>query len=150
MPEKLSLAILGGSGLYRMTGLTDTTEHNLETPFGKPSAPIVVGTLEGKRVAFLARHGIGHHIMPTEVPYRANIYALKALGAERIVSINACGSLREDYAPGHIVIPDQIFDHTTGRTRTFFGKGLVAHASVADPFCPELSAGLEAAVMGTE
>jgi 5'-methylthioadenosine phosphorylase len=150
MPEKLSLAIIGGSGLYSMTGLTDTTEHDLETPFGRPSAPIVVGTLDGKRIAFLARHGIGHHIMPTEVPYRANIYALKALGAERIVSINACGSLREDYAPGHIVIPDQIFDHTTGRTRTFFGKGLVAHASVANPFCPELSARLEAAVMGTE
>jgi len=149
MPEKLSLAILGGSGLYSMTGLTDTTEHDLETPFGKPSAPIVVGTLEGKRVAFLARHGIGHHIMPAEVPYRANIYALKALGAERIVSINACGSLREDYAPGHIVIPDQIFDNTRGRARTFFGEGFVAHAGVADPFCPDLSAALETAVMGT-
>ncbi|MBE3118324.1 MAG: S-methyl-5'-thioadenosine phosphorylase, partial [Candidatus Atribacteria bacterium] len=149
MPEKLSLAILGGSGLYSMTGLTDTTEHDLKTPFGKPSAPIVVGTLEGKRVAFLARHGIGHHIMPAEVPYRANIYALKALGAERIVSINACGSLREDYAPGHIVIPDQIFDNTRGRARTFFGEGLVAHAGVADPFCPDLSAALETAVMGT-
>jgi len=146
MPDKLSLAILGGSGLYSMTGLTDTTEHDIETPFGRPSAPIVVGTLEGKRVAFLARHGIGHHIMPTEVPYRANIYALKALGAERIISINACGSLREDYAPGHIVIPDQIFDNTKSRTRTFFGEGLVAHAGVADPFCPDLSAGLETAV----
>jgi 5'-methylthioadenosine phosphorylase len=149
MPEKLSLAILGGSGLYSMTGLTDTTEYDLETPFGKPSAPIVVGTLEGKRVAFLARHGIGHHIMPTEVPYRANIYALKALGAERIVSINACGSLREDYAPGHIVIPDQIFDNTRARAHTFFGEGLVAHAGVADPFCPDLSAGLETAVLET-
>ena len=120
MPEKLSLAIIGGSGLYSMPGLTDTTEHDLETPFGKPSAPIVIGTLEGKRVAFLARHGIGHHIMPTEVPYRANIYALKALGAERIVSINACGSLREDYAPGSIVIPDQIFDNTKGRAPYLF------------------------------
>ena len=146
MPEKLSLAILGGSGLYSMSGLADTIEHNVETPFGKPSAPIVIGTLEGKRVAFLARHGIGHHIMPTEVPYRANIYALKSLGADRVVSINACGSLREDYAPGHIVIPDQIFDHTTSRVRTFFGEGLVAHAGVADPFCPDLSAGLERAV----
>jgi 5'-methylthioadenosine phosphorylase len=149
MPEKLSLAILGGSGLYSMTGLTDTIEHDLETPFGKPSAPIVVGTLDGKRVAFLARHGIGHHIMPTEVPYRANIYALKALGAERIVSINACGSLREDYAPGHIVIPDQIYDKTSGRALTFFGEGLVAHTGVADPFCPDLSARLETAVIGT-
>jgi len=150
MPEKLSLAILGGSGLYSMTGLTDTTEYDLETPFGKTSAPIVVGTLDGKRVAFLARHGIGHHIMPTEVPYRANIYALKAIGAERIVGINACGSLREDYAPGQIVIPDQIFDNTRDRARTFFGEGLVAHAGTADPFCPVLSAGLETAVKGTE
>jgi len=149
MPENLSLAILGGSGLYSMTGLTDTTEHDLETPFGKPSAPIVVGTLEGKRVAFLARHGIGHHIMPTEVPYRANIYALKALGVERIVSINACGSLREDYAPGHIVIPDQIFDNTRDRVRTFFGEGLVVHAGTADPFCADLSAALGSAVVGT-
>ena len=150
MSEKLSLAILGGSGLYSMTGLSDTTEHDLETPFGKPSAPIVVGTLDGKRIAFLARHGIGHHIMPAEVPYRANIYALKALGAERIISINACGSLREDYAPGHIVIPDQIFDNTRGRARTFFGEGLVAHVGTADPFCPNLSAELETAAMGTD
>jgi 5'-methylthioadenosine phosphorylase len=150
MPEKLSLAIIGGSGLYTMTGLTDTTEHDLETPFGKPSTPIVVGTLERKRVAFLARHGIGHHIIPTEVPYRANIYALKALGAERIVSINACGSLRDDYAPGSIVIPDQIFDNTNSRIRTFFGEGLVAHVGVADPFCPDLSARLERAVGETD
>jgi 5'-methylthioadenosine phosphorylase len=148
MFEKPSLAILGGSGLYSMTGLTNTTEIELETPFGKPSAPVVIGTLEGKSVAFLARHGIGHHIMPTEVPYRANIYALKALGVERIISINACGSLREDYAPGSIVIPDQIFDNTRGRARTFFGEGLVAHTGPADPFCPELSAALKTAVMG--
>jgi 5'-methylthioadenosine phosphorylase len=146
MPDNISLAIIGGSGLYSMTGLTDTNEHDIETPFGKPSAPIVVGTLEGKRVAFLARHGIGHSIMPTEVPYRANIFALKSLGAERIVSINACGSLRDDYAPGQIVIPDQIFDHTTSRARTFFGEGLVVHVGVADPFCPDLSAGLVEAV----
>jgi 5'-methylthioadenosine phosphorylase len=150
MTEKLSLAIIGGSGLYSMSGLTETTELNLDTPFGKPSAPIVVGTLEGKRLAFIARHGIGHHIMPTEVPYRANIYALKALGVERIVSINACGSLRDDYAPGHIVIPDQVFDNTKGRAGTFFGDGLVAHVGVADPFCPDLSAGLERAARGTE
>jgi len=139
MTEKLSLAIIGGSGLYSMAGLTNTTECDLDTPFGKPSAPIVIGTLEGKRIAFLARHGIGHHIMPTDVPYRANIYALKVLGVERIISINACGSLREDYAPGDIVIPDQIFDNTRERVRTFFGEGLVAHAGVADPFCPDLS-----------
>ncbi len=146
MSENIILAIIGGSGLYTMSGLTDTKEYDLKTPFGKTSAPIVVGTLEGKRVAFLARHGLGHHIMPTEVPYRANIYALKSLGAERVVSINACGSLREDYAPGHIVIPDQLFDNTKGRPQTFFGKGLVAHAGVADPFCPDLSAALENSV----
>jgi 5'-methylthioadenosine phosphorylase len=146
MTEKISLAIIGGSGLYSMTGLTVTTEYDLDTPFGKPSAPIVVGTLEGKHVAFLARHGIGHHIMPTDVPYRANIYGLKALGVERIISINACGSLREDYAPGDIVIPDQIFDNTRMRVRTFFGEGLVAHAGVADPFCPDLSTLVENAV----
>jgi 5'-methylthioadenosine phosphorylase len=132
-----------------MAGLTDTKENDFATPFGKPSAPIVVGTLEGKRVAFLARHGLGHLIMPTDVPYRANIYALKALGAERIVSINACGSLRQDYAPGHIVIPDQIFDNTKDRLRTFFGEGLVAHVGVAEPFCPDLSASLEEAVKET-
>ncbi|HTX90142.1 MAG TPA: S-methyl-5'-thioadenosine phosphorylase [Anaerolineales bacterium] len=147
--EKISLAIIGGSGLYSMAGLTDTTEHDLDTPFGKTSAPIVVGRLEGRRVAFLARHGVGHHISPTEVPYRANIYALKALGAERLVSINACGSLREDYAPGHIVIPDQLYDNTKSRARSFFEGGLVAHIGVADPFCSELSAGLEAAVQLT-
>ena len=138
MTESLAFAAIGGSGLYAMSGLTDTREHNIDTPFGQPSAPIIVGTLEGVRVAFLARHGIGHHISPTEVNYRANIYALKALGAERIVSISACGSLREDYAPGHIVIPDQIYDNTKKRDLSFFGDGLVAHISFAEPFCAHL------------
>ncbi len=147
--ENISLAVIGGSGLYNMPNLADTEEHNPDTPFGEPSAPIVVGTLEGKRIAFLARHGIGHHIMPTEVNYRANIYALKMLGAQRLVSISACGSLREDYAPGHIVIPDQIFDHTKSRQRTFFGEGLVAHIGVAEPFCVDLSRQLMQAVMST-
>jgi 5'-methylthioadenosine phosphorylase len=146
MTEKPTLGIIGGSGLYSMSGLTDIREYDLETPFGKPSAPISMGTLEGKRVAFLARHGVGHHIMPTNVPYRSNIYALKALGVERIVSINACGSLREDFAPGDIVIPDQIFDNTRNRSRTFFEEGLVVHVGVADPFCPDLSTWLLAAV----
>jgi 5'-methylthioadenosine phosphorylase len=146
MPENLCLAIIGGSGLYSMAGLSDMTENYFETPFGKPSAPIVIGTLEGRRIAFLARHGVGHHIMPTNVPYRANIYALKALGVQRIVSINACGSLREDYAPGDIVIPDQIFDNTKNRARTFFEDGLVAHIAVSDPFCPDLSKRLEISV----
>ena len=149
MTEKVSLGIIGGSGLYQMTGLQDVKEYNLDTPFGKTSAPIVVGTLENARVAFLARHGYGHHITPSEVPYRANIYALKSLGVERIVSISACGSLREDYAPGHIVIPDNIFDHTKNRIRTFFGEGMVAHVGVAEPFCNDLSAAVEKAVRAT-
>jgi 5'-methylthioadenosine phosphorylase len=149
MSEKVTLAVIGGSGLYNMQGLQNTEELNVDTPFGTPSSPIVVGDLEGQRVAFLARHGIGHHIMPTEVNYRANIYALKKLGAERVISISACGSLREDYAPGHIVIPDQLFDNTKDRERTFFGDGLVVHVSVADPFCPDLSAQLEAATRMT-
>jgi 5'-methylthioadenosine phosphorylase len=122
-----------------MAGLTDIEEHDLTTPFGKPSDPVVVGTLAGERVAFLARHGRGHRFSPTEVNYRANIFALKMLGVERIVAVSACGSLREDYAPGHIVIPDQLYDHTKSRERTFFGEGLVAHIGTADPFCPTLS-----------
>ncbi len=149
MTEKASIAIIGGSGLYHISGLQEAIEHNVVTPFGKPSAPVVIGILEGIRVAFLARHGVGHHITPTEVPYRANIYALKMLGAERVISISACGSLREDYAPGHIIIPDNIFDHTKDRIRTFFGEGLVAHVGVADPFCNDLSDQLETAVRAT-
>lgn len=150
MSEKASLAVIGGSGLYNFPGLKGVQEHVTHTPFGDPSSPIVVGELEGQRIAFLARHGIGHHIMPSEVNYRANIYALKQLGAERVVSISACGSLREDYAPGHIVIPDQLFDNTKDRERTFFGEGLVVHVSVANPFCPDLSAQLENATRKTD
>lgn len=146
MTEQVTLAIIGGSGLYAMTGLGDSREYSIDTPFGTTSAPVVVGTLEGQRVAFLARHGIGHHITPTEVPYRANIYALKSLGVERIISISACGSLQEEFAPGHIVIPDQIYDNTHGRARSFFGEGFVAHISVAEPFCSDLSSQLESAV----
>ena len=149
MSEKVNLAVIGGSGLYNMPGLQNTQERDVSTPFGKPSSPIVVGDLEGQRIAFLARHGIGHHIMPSEINYRANIYALKEMGVERVVSISACGSLREDYAPGHIVIPDQLFDNTKGRVRTFFGDGLVVHVSVADPFCLDLSAQLEKATRKT-
>lgn len=133
------LAVIGGSGLYEMSGLKDTVEVNPDTPFGSSSAPIIVGTLENQRVAFLARHGMGHFITPGEINYRANIYALKMLGVERIVSISACGSLREDYAPGEIVVPDGLFDFTKDRSRTFFGEGLVAHISVAEPFCKDLS-----------
>jgi 5'-methylthioadenosine phosphorylase len=134
------LAIIGGSGLYQMKGLEDPRTLDVETPFGKPSAPIVVGMLEGKRVAFLARHGIGHTISPSEINNRANIYALKSLGVPRIVSVSACGSLREEYAPGQVVIPDQLFDFTRGtRARSFFENGLVAHIGSADPFCSDLS-----------
>jgi len=146
MNESVSLGIIGGSGLYGMSGLQDIQKHEIETPFGMPSAAVVTGTLEGRRVAFLARHGIGHHINPSDIPYRANIYALKSLGVERVISVSACGSLREDYAPGEIIIPDQLFDNTRGRSRTFFEGGLVAHISVADPFCGNLSSQLESAV----
>ena len=146
MAKQVLLAMIGGSGLYEMPGLRNTREYNIDTPFGKTSAPIILGELEGQSVAFLARHGIGHHLTPSEVPYRANIYALKSLGVQRIISISACGSLKEEFAPGHIVIPDQIYDNTHGRSRSFFGDGLVAHVSVADPFCVDLSDQLESAV----
>jgi 5'-methylthioadenosine phosphorylase len=149
MQSKPVLAVIGGSGLYTMPGLTGTEQLELETPFGKPSAPVTLGNLEGQPVAFLARHGIGHHISPGEVNYRANIYALKSLGVERVVSISACGSLREDYVPGDIVIPDQVFDFTRDRKRSFFGDGLVLHVSVAEPFCAHLSGLLYQATQAT-
>lgn len=133
------LGILGGTGLYSMPDLTVLEEKILETPFGNPSGPIVIGLLKEKSVAFLARHGKGHTISPSEINFRANFYALKMLGVSRVLSINAVGSLREDYSPGDIVIPDQVFDFTKDRKRTFFSDGLVAHISVADPFCPQLS-----------
>ncbi|MEO8609781.1 MAG: S-methyl-5'-thioadenosine phosphorylase [Chloroflexota bacterium] len=147
MVENVSIAVIGGSGLYKMPEITDKVTHVIPTPFGQPSGDIIVGTLRGKRVAFLPRHGVGHIHIPTSVPYRANIYALKMLGVKYILAVNACGSLREDYAPGHIVIPDQIFDYTNLRDRSFFGDGLVAHVSVADPFCPELNEALYRAVI---
>jgi len=146
MSERVPLAIIGGSGLYDLQGIGDSRSLDLETPFGRTSAPILVGELGRRRIAFLARHGLGHRLMPSEIPYAANIFALKNLGVERIVSISACGSLREDYAPGDIVIPDQLVDFTSGRRSTFFGNGLVAHVSLPDPFCPDLSAQLVQAV----
>lgn len=157
MPPSIPLAIIGGSGLYNLPGLMNVEEKHISTPFGPPSDPVIVGELPSApgdpagstRVAFLARHGKGHRFTPTEVNYRANIYALKMLGVERIISVSACGSLREDYAPGHIVIPDQLFDNTKGRERSFFGNGLVSHISVADPFCPDLSNQLYFAMKGT-
>jgi 5'-methylthioadenosine phosphorylase len=148
-PNSPALAVIGGSGLYSMDGLSEVEEHDLDTPFGKPSDPVVVGTLEGQRVAFLARHGRGHRINPSEINYRANIYALKLLGVTHVVSVSACGSLREDYAPGHIVIPDQLYDNTKDRKRTFFEGGLVAHIGTADPFCVSLSRQVYEAVQGT-
>lgn len=147
MDEPISLAVIGGSGLYDLDGLNGTIEYAPDTPFGKTSAPILIGAIEGRRVAFLARHGLGHHLTPTEVPYRANIYALKTLGVDRIVSISACGSLREDYAPGEIAIPDQLYDNTKDRERSYFGDGLVGHISVPNPFCEDLSDHVERAVI---
>lgn len=146
MPDKPVLAVIGGSGLYDMPGLTETQNHQVNTPFGRPSAPIISGILEGKPVLFLARHGIGHRINPTKVNYRANIYALKSLGAKCVVSVSACGSLRADYAPGNIVVPDQLFDFTRGRERSFFDEDLVVHVSTADPFCAHLSSLLAASL----
>lgn len=150
MIETPILAVIGGSGLYNFKDLTDIETIEMDTPFGKPSAPITLGNLMGKPVAFLARHGIGHTYDPSGVPYRANIFALKKLGVKRIVSVSACGSLREAYSPGTIIIPNQIFDFTHKRERSFFGEGLVAHVSVADPFCENLSNILENAVKQTE
>ncbi len=134
-----TFGVIGGSGVYQVEGLTDVEEITVDTPFGKPSDSLILGTLEGRRIAFLPRHGRGHRLLPSEVPSRANIYALKALGVERIVSISAVGSMREELAPLHIVIPDQLFDRTKARPSTFFGEGLVAHISFAEPFCPELN-----------
>jgi 5'-methylthioadenosine phosphorylase len=139
MSEDARIAVIGGSGLYGMEDLELLDSFEPETPFGRPSAPILIGTLAGREVVFLARHGVGHIYSPTEVNYRANIFALKTLGIERVISISACGSLREDYAPGEIVIPNQLYDRTINRPRSFFDQGLVAHISVAEPFCENLS-----------
>jgi 5'-methylthioadenosine phosphorylase len=136
----VTLGIIGGSGLYSMNGLTDVRELRVKTPFGDPSDAIVTGTLEGKRVAFLARHGRGHRIPPSEINFRANIYALKALGVERIISVSAVGSLQEDLRPGEFLVPDQFFDRTKLRVATFFGGGLVAHVGFDKPTCGQVSA----------
>jgi 5'-methylthioadenosine phosphorylase len=147
--EQVKLGVIGGSGLYDIEALKDVKEYQIKTPFGDPSDAIVVGTLAGQRVAFLPRHGRGHRLLPTEVNARANIFALKLLGVERILSVSACGSLREEFAPRHIVIPDQLFDRTRGRNLTFFGNGLVAHVGLADPFCAEFSQRVYEAVQQT-
>jgi 5'-methylthioadenosine phosphorylase len=133
------LGIIGGSGLYEMIGLEDVREVRISTPFGDPSDAYILGTLRGRRVAFLPRHGKGHRILPSELNFRANIHGFKALGADAIVSISAVGSLREHIRPGTVVVPDQFIDRTRGRISTFFGDGVVAHVSFADPFCAPLS-----------
>jgi 5'-methylthioadenosine phosphorylase len=138
--EPVRIAIIGGSGLYKMPEFTDVAEHHIDTPFGPTSDAIIIGNLRGQRVAFVPRHGRGHVLSPSEVPYRANIYALKTLGVESVIAVSACGSLNVELAPGHIVVPDQLYDNTKNeRGRSFFGGGIVAHVGVADPFCPALS-----------
>ncbi len=137
--EEVKLAVIGGSGLYDIEGLSDVEEARVKTPFGDTSDSIMVGTLDGTRVAFLPRHGRGHRILPTEIPVRANIWALKSLGVEWIISVGAVGSLKEDVQPLDLVIPDQIIDRTKSRVNSFFGEGIVVHCTFADPFCPALS-----------
>ena len=131
--------VIGGSGLYQIEGLQNVRELEVKTPFGKPSDKLILGKLSGAELVFLPRHGRGHCWLPTEVNFRANIFAMKKLGVERIISVSAVGSLRKEIAPGHLVVPDQFIDRTTQRPSTFFGRGIVAHVSLADPFCPELS-----------
>src|ERR1700693_2647113 len=156
--EPIRIGIIGGSGLYAMPGLTNTRERRVKTPFGDPSDAIVTGTLEGRRVSFLARHGRGHRFAPSEINYRANICALKMIGVERILSVSAVGSLRDDLPPLDFVIPDQFFDRTRQRVATFFGDGIVAHVGFDKPTCTILAAhvadacetaGVEAHRLGT-
>jgi 5'-methylthioadenosine phosphorylase len=135
---KAAIGIIGGSGLYEIEGLTQVRSVKVSTPFGSPSDEYVIGVLHGKRVAFLPRHGRGHRLMPTDINYRANIYGMKKLGVERIISVSAVGSMKEEIKPGDIVIPDQFYDHTKHRRSTFFGNGVVAHVGMADPVCAEL------------
>jgi 5'-methylthioadenosine phosphorylase len=145
MQEPIKIGIIGGSGLYSMEGLASTREVRVKTPFGDPSDAIVVGTIEGRCVAFLARHGRGHRFSPSEINYRANVCALKMLGIERVISVSAVGSLREDVPPLDFLIPDQFFDRTRSRIATFFGGGIVAHVGFDKPTCPQLSEQLAAA-----
>jgi 5'-methylthioadenosine phosphorylase len=137
--SEAKIGVFGGSGLYNMEGLSDIETVEMNTPFGKPSDRFIIGTLEGKRVAFLPRHGRGHRISPSELNFRGNIMAMKMLGVEWIICVSAVGSMKEEIAPGHMVIPDQFFDRTKGRNNTFFSDGIVGHITFADPVCPELS-----------
>jgi 5'-methylthioadenosine phosphorylase len=136
--QQAEIGIIGGSGLYSMPGLTDVRELNVLTPFGEPSDAFVLGLLEGRKVAFLARHGRGHRLLPTELNFSANIYGMKTLGVERIISVSAVGSLKEEHKPTDFVIPDQFIDRTFHRASTFFGQGIVAHVGFGDPTCPEV------------
>ena len=138
MPQA-KIGVIGGTGLYHIEGLSDIEELDINTPFGKPSDIIVTGRLEGVEVAFLPRHGRGHRLSPTEVPPRANIYALKSLGVEHIIAVNSAGSFKKEIEPGHLLIPDQLIDRTRHRISSFFGEGIVVHIPFADPFCPVLS-----------
>ena len=138
MPQA-KIGVIGGTGLYDIEGLTNIEEINIDTPFGKPSDSIIIGRLDGVGIAFLPRHGRGHRLSPTEVPSRANIYALKSLGVEHIISVNSVGSFKKELKPGDLVIPDQLIDRTCRRVSTFFGEGIVAHIPFAEPFCPDLS-----------
>jgi 5'-methylthioadenosine phosphorylase len=144
------LGVIGGSGLYDLPGLSDVTRERVRTPYGDPSDEIVLGRLGDRKLAFLPRHGRGHRLLPSELPFRANMYALKTLGASWVVAVSAVGSLREEIAPGHVVVPDQFIDRTRGRTpeSTFFGDGVVAHVQFADPFCAPLSKALASAARG--
>lgn len=137
------IGIIGGSGLYTMPGLEDVQEVNVDTPFGDPSDAFVLGTLEGRKVAFLARHGRGHRLLPSELNFRANLYAFKKLGVERIISVSAVGSLKEEHKPTDFVVPDQFIDRTYRRISTFFGDGLVAHVAFGDPVCAEVAATID-------
>ncbi len=138
MPQA-RIGVIGGTGLYQIEGMTELKEIHLETPFGVPSDSLITGKLDGVGIAFLPRHGRGHRILPGDIPARANIYALKSIGVDHIIAINSCGSFKDDLKPGDIIIPDQLIDNTKDRVSTFFGDGVVAHISLAEPFCPELS-----------
>ena len=143
--QQAEIGIIGGSGLYAMPGLTEVREEHVSTPWGAPSDPLVLGTLDGRRVAFLARHGRGHRLLPSELPFRANIYALKSVGVEQILSVSAVGSLKEEHKPTDFVIPDQFIDRTFARTGTFFGEGIVGHVAFGDPVCAVVGKALQTA-----
>ena len=135
---QVKIGVIGGSGFYQMDGLSQVEEIEIKTPFGYPSHSIIVGTIDEQQVAFLPRHGVGHPLLPSEINVQANIYAMKSIGVEWLIGVSAVGSLKEEIEPRHFVVPDQLYDHTKNRTSTFFGDGIVAHVSFAQPFCPVL------------